>query len=109
MLYTVILVGLSPAIVAAIRRQSWASGYVALLAVGYVLIAYIGGQYLDGVPLAFDQAHIAGFIAAVVSQQAVYQLVQGTDWFKALEVAGGPAADLDPRHTGLVIDDGRTE
>ena len=93
MLYTVLLVGLSPVVVAVIRNRAWASGYVALLAVGYVLIAYIGGQYLDGAPLAFDQAHVAGFIAAVVSQQAVYQLVQGTAWFQALEAANAGPTD----------------
>lgn len=89
-LWTSVLVGASPVFVALIRNQAWAAGRVALLAIGWVLIAYIGGQYLDGVPLAFDPPHIGGFVAAVVSQQAVYQLVQGTEWFQWLESVGNP-------------------
>lgn len=87
--YTSLLVATSPIFVALIRNQAWAAGRVALLAVGWVAIAYVGGQYLDG-QLAFDQAHLAGFVAALVSQQAVYQLIQNTAWFQWLEAVGNP-------------------
>jgi len=81
-------------LVAMLRRDDWPSGRVASVAVLLALIAYIGGRYLDGVQPSLQLGYIQGFVAAVLGQQTLYQLIKGTDWMQRLEDVGDAPAAL---------------
>lgn len=90
-MYTAILMTASVALIAAMRQQSWSINWMPLIVFGVALVAYIGGQYLDGVAPALTLAYARGFVLAVAGQQALHRMVQNTAWFQALEAAdGGP-------------------
>lgn len=89
MTYTALFVGLSPVFVALIRKEAWAAERVAALAVGWCVIAYIGGRFLDGVSPSYAIDYLQGLAAAIVGQQTVYQLIKGTSFISWLEDVGG--------------------
>lgn len=84
---------LSVALIAAMRRQSWSANWMPVIVAGVALISYIGGQFLDGVQPSLTMDYIRGFAIAVAGQQALHRMVQNTEWFQALEQAGGGPVD----------------
>lgn len=88
MTYTALFIAISPILVALLRKDDWPSGRVAAVAVGMALIAYIGGRYLDGVVPSLQLGYLQGFAAAVVGQQTLHRLIEGTEWFGRLEDVG---------------------
>ncbi len=91
-MYVAILMSLSVAIIAAMRKQSWSGNMMPWIVAGVALIAYVGGAYLDGVEPALTLDYLRGFVFAVAGQQALHRMVGGTAWFQALEAAGNGLA-----------------
>lgn len=87
-MFTAILMSASVALIAAMRRQSWSANWMPVIVFAVALIAYVGGQYLDGVEPALTLDYLRGFVLAVAGQQALHRMVRGTDWFQALESLG---------------------
>ncbi len=94
-MYTSLLMAASVAVIAAIRQRSWSADTMPWIALAAATIAFIGGQYLDGVSPSLDVAYLRTFVLAIAGQQALHRMVQGTTWFQAIEAAGGgPVAEL---------------
>lgn len=87
-MYTTILIGLTIPLIAAMRKQSWTADMMPAIVFGVLVIAYIGGQYLDGVPFALSADYLRGFVLALGAQQGIHRLVRNTSWFQALEAVG---------------------
>lgn len=94
-MYVSILMAASVAIIAAARRQSWTANYMPWITLGAAVIAYVGGQYLDGVPPSFDLDYLRTFVLAIAGQQALHRMVKDTTWFQAIEAAGNPPVAAD--------------
>lgn len=89
-MYTAITMAASVALIAAVRRQSWSASWMPAIVAAAALVAYIGGQYLDGVAPSLALDYWRGFVLAVGGQQALHRMVQRTPWFQALEQIGNP-------------------
>lgn len=74
---TAFLIGLSPLLLAAIRRCSWSEETMILLAALMVVVLYTTGQYFDGVLTWPLSANFWGGLATCwVAQQASYKLLK---------------------------------
>ena len=89
-MYVAILMSLSVALIAAMRRQSWSANWMPVIVASVALVAYIGGSYLDGIAPALTLDYLRGFVLAVAGQQALHRMVKSTPWFQAIEAAGQP-------------------
>ena len=89
-MYLAVLMSLSVALIAAMRRQSWSANWMPLIVAGVALICYTGGSYLDGIQPTLTLDYLRGFVLAVAGQQALHRMVKGTDWYQAIEAAGQP-------------------
>lgn len=99
-MYTALLMSLSVAVIAAIRRESWSANWMPVIVAAIAVIAYVGGMYLDGTAPTLDRPYLQGFVLAVAGQQGLHRLVQGTSWYQALEAAGNPRGALSQPRVG---------
>jgi hypothetical protein len=101
MTYTALFVALSPIFVSLIRKLDWTATQTAALAVGWLLIAYIGGRYLDGA-LTFPPTPdlLQGFVLALTSQQAIYLLLKDTSFMAWLNAVGSVPAEAPRAQPG---------
>lgn len=89
-MYTALLMSLSVAVIAAARRESWSANWMPWIVAGVAVVAYVGGQYLDGVEPALTREYWGGFVVAITAQQGLHRIVKNTSWYQALEAAGNP-------------------
>lgn len=94
-MFTPILIGLTIPLIAAARRQTWTANMMPVIVLGALVVAYVGGQYLDGVPPSFTIDYLRGFAIALGAQQGIHRMVKGMPWFQAVEAVGeiAPAPD----------------
>lgn len=87
--WTLLLVALTPLVIAALRRDSMSDNQVTLLTLAMVVVFFFAGKALDG-GLAWPLPQgLAGELGqALIAQQVLYQLVKNTSPIKALERLG---------------------
>lgn len=87
--WTLLLVALTPLVIAALRRDTMTDNQVTLLTLAVVTVFFFAGKALDGGLSWPLPSSLAGELGqAFIAQQVLYLLVKNTSPVKALEQLG---------------------
>lgn len=92
--WTSLLVALSTLLIAALRSDDMIPDHVALLTVATIGACFFAGRFLDGaLTWPLDPALAGQFVAALMGQQALYQVIHKTRALQRLEQLDRPIID----------------
>lgn len=87
--WTLLLVALTPLVIAALRRDTFSANQTALLTLAVVVVFFFAGKALDGgLVWPLPQALAAELGQALIAQQVLYLIAKNTSPIKALEAIG---------------------